>query len=104
MNSSTHAIELSELSTHEPGQSLLNGNLGVVQGVKVKLSIRVGETEVSIGDLMNMRENHILKLNTAVDTPVDVLLEGNVVARGILVAVDDNFGVQISELPQVEKN
>ncbi|BBB70237.1 hypothetical protein UNDYM_5984 (plasmid) [Undibacterium sp. YM2] len=103
MNSSTHAIELSELSTHEPGQSLLNGNLGVVQGVKVKLSIRVGETEVSIGDLMNMRENHILKLNTSVDTPVDVLLEGNVVARGILVAVDDNFGVQISELPQVEK-
>ncbi|MFZ6659037.1 FliM/FliN family flagellar motor switch protein [Undibacterium sp. TJN19] len=103
MNSSTHTIELSELNTHAPGPSLLDGNLNVVQSVKVKLSIRVGETEVSIGELMNMRENHILKLSTSIDTPVDVLLEGNVVARGVLVAVDDNFGVQISELPQAGK-
>jgi flagellar motor switch protein FliN/FliY len=34
-----------------------------------------------------------------VDQPVDVLLEGQVVARGVLVAVDDHFGIRITELP-----
>jgi flagellar motor switch protein FliN/FliY len=49
---------------------------------------------------MNMKDAHVLKLDAALDAPVDVLLEGNVVARGQLVAVDDNFGVRITELPK----
>jgi len=98
---STHAIEIPELHTNgTEGQSILSGNLDVVHSVKVKLSVRVGETVVNIGELMQMKENHILKLDTAVETPVDILLEGNIVARGLLVAVDDNFGVQITELPK----
>ena len=97
-------IELPELHTPSgQGQSILSGNLDVIQNVKVKLSVRVGDAVVSIGELMNMKEEHILKLDAALDAPVDVLLEGNVVARGQLVAVDDNFGVRITELPRAEQ-
>src|ERR1035437_1709552 len=93
MNTSPQVIELPELhATGEEGPSILSGNLDVIKNVKVKLQIRVGETVVSVGDLMHMKEDHLLKLDTSVDAPVDVLLEGNVVARGQLVAVDDNFG------------
>lgn len=96
-------IELPELSeARAEGTSLLVGNLDVIQNVKVKLAIRVGETEVSVGELMRMKEDHTLKLDTTVDTPVDVLLDGNVIARGQLVAVEDYFGVRITELPKVQ--
>jgi flagellar motor switch protein FliN/FliY len=101
MKNSPQVIELPELhASGEEGPSILSGNLDVIQNVKVKLQIRVGETVVSVGDLMHMKEDHLLKLDTSIDAPVDVLLEGNVVARGQLVAVDDNFGVRITELPK----
>lgn len=98
---STHIIELPELEgTTAPGSSILSGNLDVIGKVQVKLAVRVGEAEVSIGDLMNMKENQVFKLDAALDTPVDILLEGSVVARGTLVAVDDCFGVRVTELPR----
>lgn len=101
LKSQPQVIELPELHAHAgAGQSLLSGNLDVIQNVKVKLSVRVGDAEVSIGELMRMKEEHILKLEATLDMPVDVLLEGNVVARGQLVAVDDNFGVRITEVPK----
>lgn len=82
------------------GAGILSGNLNVIGGVKVALTVRVGGVVVSVDELMNMKDAHVLRLDAALDTPVDVLLEGNVVARGQLVAVDDNFGVRITELPQ----
>jgi flagellar motor switch protein FliN len=95
-------IELPELQAPSgQGQSILSGNLDVIQNVKVKLSVRMGDAVVSVSELMHMKEEHILKLDAALDAPVDVLLEGNIVARGQLVAVDDNFGVRITELPKV---
>jgi flagellar motor switch protein FliN/FliY len=84
------------------GHSILSGNLDVIKNVKVRLTIRVGETSVSVSELMMMKAEHILKLDASLDTPVDVLLDDNVVARGHLVAVDDNFGVRITELPTVD--
>lgn len=101
IKSAPQHLDLPEL--HAPsgqGHSILSGNLDVIQNVKVKLSVRMGDAIVSIGELMSMKEEHILKLDAALDSPVDVLLEGNIVARGQLVAVDDNFGVRITELPK----
>ncbi|MES2933113.1 MAG: FliM/FliN family flagellar motor switch protein [Pseudomonadota bacterium] len=101
VKSSAQVIELPELhSTGREGASILSGNLDVIKNVKVKLTIRVGETTVSVNELMHMKEDHLLKLDAAIDTPVDVLLDGNIVARGQLVAIDDNFGVRITELPK----
>jgi flagellar motor switch protein FliN/FliY len=99
---SPQVIEPPELhETLREGPSILSGNLDVIKNVKVRLTIRVGETVVNISELMQMKADHILKLDSSVDTPVDVLLDGNIVARGQLVAVDDNFGVRITELPKV---
>lgn len=93
-------IELPELAPHgETGPSILSGNLEVIQNVRVELAVQVGHASASIGELLRMQEAHILKLDTPLDTPVDVLLDGHVVARGHLVAVDDHFGIRISEIP-----
>ncbi|HYD79898.1 MAG TPA: FliM/FliN family flagellar motor switch protein [Paucimonas sp.] len=96
-------IELSELtSSASPGESIFSGSLDVVQAVKTKLTVVVGDATVSIGDLLNMKANQIFKLDRMIDDHVDILLEGNVVARGQLVAVDDHFGVRITELPKAK--
>lgn len=79
------------------GPAVLRGSLDLFEGVKVRLTVIVGETEMTIGTLMDLKESTVLKLERAVDTPVDVLLDGKIIARGQLVAVDDSFGVRITE-------
>ena len=97
--SATQIIELSELQPQAPtGPAVLGGNMGLLHGVKVKLSIMVGEAQTTLGELMALKEASILKIDRQADHPVDVLVEGNVVARGQLVVVDDNFGVRITEI------
>jgi flagellar motor switch protein FliN len=67
--------------------------------VKAKLTVCIGMAELSVGELLAAKERQVLRLDRTIDQPVDVMVEGQVVARGTLVAVGDHFGVLISELP-----
>lgn len=95
------SIESLEFATVEPaGESkpLLESNLEIIKDVKVTLQVKVGEAEITVDELMNLSENSVVRLDCETTTPVDLLLDDKVVARGYLVSADDNFGVQITEL------
>lgn len=70
-----------------------------LHAVKVQLQVCVGQASMTVGQLLGAREHEVLALDRNVEQPVDLLLEGRVVARGQLVAVDGRFGVRITELP-----
>lgn len=105
-----HVIELPELGGPR-GDDVIEGVAGTgapiatlgaespLRYVKARLTVCVGTAEITVGELLGATEQHVLRLDRAVDQPVEVLLEGHVVARGILVAVDDRFAVRITELP-----
>jgi len=67
--------------------------------IKAKLQVCVGEATLSVGELLAAKEHQVLLLDRAVDQSVDLTIEGRVVARGQLVAVDGHFAVRITELP-----
>jgi flagellar motor switch protein FliN/FliY len=85
------------------GVSILSGSLDAVYSVKTRITVVAGHATASIGELMEMRADQVLKLESLADEPVDIVLEGSVVARGQLVAVDDNFGVRIVEITKAGK-
>lgn len=97
--------ELASLVFEELGPGLAEGGEALVQGrhplhaVRIELQVRVGSASMTVGELLAARENEVLALDRGVAEPVDLLLEGQVVARGELVAVGDCFGVRITELP-----
>jgi len=74
------------------------GNLDIIKNVKVKLEVRVGEAELTVDELLKLGEGSIVQLKRPVTAPVDLLIDGRVVARGQLVAAEDNFGIQVTEL------
>lgn len=95
----TQVVQLSEFDAPVPaGPAIFGGNLGLLDSVKVSLSVMVGEAQTTVGELMGLRESSILKTDRKADYPVDIVVNGNVVARGQLVVVDDYFGVRITEL------
>jgi flagellar motor switch protein FliN/FliY len=67
--------------------------------VKARLQVCVGEAVMTVGELTRAQVGQVVALDREVDAPVDLLLEGRVVARGQLVAVGEHFGIRLTELP-----
>ena len=94
------SIEIPEAGSAQPTGGPLLKDPHPLHAVKVRLHVCVGHAVLTLGELLAARENEVLVLDKSVDEPVDLVLEGKVVARGELVAVDDgSFAVRISELP-----
>jgi flagellar motor switch protein FliN/FliY len=70
-----------------------------LHSVKVELQVCVGTVSMTVAQLLSAREQDVFTLEQAVQDPVDLVLDGRVVARGQLVAVDGRFGMRITELP-----
>ena len=98
--SSVEPLEISQIdnSSNEVKPLLREGSLELVKDVKVKLEVRVGASEMTIDEFMGLGKGSVVRLSHSTTAPVDLLIDGKVVARGQLVAADDNFGIQITEL------
>ncbi|WP_050407948.1 flagellar motor switch protein FliN [Massilia sp. NR 4-1] len=95
----TQLVELAELGGQTPsGPAILGDNLRLLDSVPVSLEVKVGNVQTTVGELMGLKEQAVLKIDRHSEQPVDVIVNGNVVARGQLVVVDDNFGVRITEI------
>jgi flagellar motor switch protein FliN len=94
------SIEVDEAGSVAPVGGPLLHDPHPLHAVKVHLHVCVGSAVMTLGELLRARENEVLVLDRTVDQPVDLVLEGKVVARGELIAVDDgSFAVRVSELP-----
>ena len=92
-------VRLEEID--KPGQlarDLLHGGMELVQDVKVRLVVSVGVAQLPVGELLSMKEGALLKLDKATSDPVDVFLDGKLVARGELMAAGDQFAIRITEI------
>lgn len=88
---------LDDLSVRQDGVPV--ASLHPLRNVKARVDVVVGSAEISVGELLDAKESHVLTLDRALTHPVDLVVEGQVIARGQLVAVDDKFAVRITELP-----
>lgn len=105
MNTETKEIDLSELKASAgQGKSILAGSqaLPFIGTLKVKITARLGETELSVAELIELKVGATVALDRALSQPVDLLAEGHVVAQGTLVAVGEHFGVRITNAPKAD--
>jgi len=91
-------IEYEELSEATENGNALGQKLDLVKNVKVNLTVSVGDCEISVSELFNLKDGSVIKIDKNINDLVDVKFDGKVVARGELVVVDDNFGVKIIEI------
>jgi flagellar motor switch protein FliN/FliY len=92
-------IELGEMSATAGGDANLLADLNPLHQVKATVQVCIGQVSMPIGELMALKAHQVVRLQQAVEEPVDLLVEGKPVARGQLVAVDGQFAIRITELP-----
>ena len=79
----------------EKGERLETGLLG---NVPVQVTVELGGTELSLKDLLDLSEGSIIELNRLAGEPLDLKVGGQLVAQGEVVAVDDYYGLRITNV------
>jgi flagellar motor switch protein FliN/FliY len=75
-------------------------NLKLVMDVELVMSLRFGQRQLPLREVLELTSGSVIELDRQVDEPVELLLDGKVIARGEAVIVDGNYGLRITEVPQ----
>ena len=73
-------------------------NLDLVLEVPVNVSLQVGSTDITIRDLVQLVEGSVVALDRESSEPLDVLVNGTLIAHGEIVVVDGAFGVRLTDV------
>lgn len=94
-----------EADTESPMQSRSASakNLEVVLDIPVRLSMEVGNTNISIRKLLQLSKGSIVELARSAGEPLDVLVNGTLVATGEVVVVNEKFGVRLLDVISPEQ-
>jgi flagellar motor switch protein FliN/FliY len=75
-------------------------NLNLVMDVELNVSLRFGQRRLPLSDILELSSGSIVELDRMVDEPVELYLDGKLIARGEAVIVDGNYGLRVTEIPQ----
>jgi len=78
-------------------------NLRVLENIDVMLSVEVGNTELKIRDLLRLNEGSVIELDRLAGDPLDIMVNGTMIAKGEVVMVGERFGVRFTEIVDPEK-
>ena len=98
--------ELSEAPEKASRGSAVGGhevNLEALLKVPVALSIEVGRKKMRLDDLLDTHEGSVIELDKLLNEPLDILVNGALIAHGVIVLAQDRFGVQITDILSPEE-
>jgi flagellar motor switch protein FliN/FliY len=75
-------------------------NFKLLMDVELKVSLRFGQRQMPLREVLELTSGSVIELDRQVDEPVELLLDGKVIARGRAVIVDGNYGLRVTEIPQ----
>ncbi len=75
-----------------------NANLNLVMDVPVSLTIELGGCQLPMREVLQLTLGSVIQLDKAADAPVEISINGKLIARGEVVVIEDRFGVKITEV------
>jgi flagellar motor switch protein FliN/FliY len=75
-------------------------NLNLVMDVELSMSLRFGQRQLPLREVLELASGSVVELDRQVDDPVELLLDGRVIARGEAVIVDGNYGLRVTEITE----
>lgn len=75
-------------------------NLDLVMDVELNVTLRFGQRQLTLREVMDLTSGSVIELDRQVEEPVELLLNGLVIARGEAVVIDGNYGLRVTEVSQ----
>ena len=73
-------------------------DINLILDIPVNLSVELGRTKMAIKDLLNLTQGSVIALDGLAGEPLDILINGYLIAQGEIVVVGDNYGVRITDI------
>lgn len=74
------------------------GNMNLLMDVPMEVSVELGRTNLQVKEILDLGAGSIIELERLAGEPVDLLVNGRLVARGEVVVIDENFGVRVTSI------
>ena len=87
--------ELEDSSAQGDGQT---ADLESILDISVSLSVEIGQTDLSIRNLLQLNQGSVVELDRLAGEPLDVLVNGTLVAHGEVVVVNEKFGIRLTDV------
>lgn len=75
-----------------------NPNLEVILDIPVSMAMMVGSTDISIRNLLQLNQGSVIELDRLAGEPLDVLVNGTLIAHGEVVVVNEKFGIRLTDV------
>lgn len=90
------AVELDELT--DEGTPVSDPKLDVILDIPVTLSMEVGQTDIPISNLLQLNQGSVIELDRVAGEPLDVMVNGTLIAHGEVVVVNDRYGIRLTDV------
>ncbi len=94
----TPKMELPEMLDDRAPVAGVNPNLDVILDIPVNISMEVGRTSISIRNLLQLNQGSVIELDRLAGEPLDVLVNGTLIAHGEVVVVNEKFGIRMTDV------
>ena len=92
-----------EAGVSGPAISVDDSALEMIMDIPLEISVELGRMKMMVKDVVELGSGSIVQIDKAAGEPVDVLVNGRLVARGEVVVIEDNFGVRITEILSLQE-
>jgi len=100
-HSSTNRLAMEEFGSMPKNNApvTLDGpNLDVILDIPVSISMEVGSTDINIRNLLQLNQGSVIELDRLAGEPLDVLVNGTLIAHGEVVVVNEKFGIRLTDV------
>src|SRR5690606_25739130 len=73
-------------------------DLEMIMDIPVKLNVELGRTRITIKKLLELTQGSVVELDGLAGDPMDILINGYLIAQGEVVVVEDKYGIRITEI------
>ncbi|BCO18171.1 flagellar motor switch protein FliN [Alteromonas sp. McT4-15] len=103
-NGDVQVAELDELTDDAPITQEEKKKLDTILDIPVTISMEVGRSQISIRNLLQLNQGSVVELDRVAGEPLDVLVNGTLIAHGEVVVVNDKFGIRLTDvISQIER-
>lgn len=96
-------VEFTEVENEKvSGSPLISKDLSLIGELEVELEVEIGSTLITVNDLYSLKKGNILKLDSQIDQPLKIRLGEKIVAEGLLVAIEDQYGIELTQVASIE--
>lgn len=92
------SVDLEEFDNVPENENINNPELDIILDIPVTISMEVGSTSITIRNLLQLNQGSVIELDRLAGEPLNVLVNGTLIAHGEVVVVNEKFGIRMTDV------